>query len=449
MADADTVHMSGAAGICTITVSQAGSTNYNAAPDVQQSFNVTLPPAPSCDLNSSFDSFTLGSVNGQGGWSSTGSFDQAIVANNYGYSTFGCQSLRISNAVTSGSFGDQTFSASTTNEAGEASAENGGYSGGTRQTRFEAQFDLASAVPNAQQTGLSMSVSPDRGDGARMSYLRFEDQADGIHVFFDDYSANDFQETDIATLSRTEAHTIKFVMDFVDGTGNDIVQIYIDGSLVHTGTSWEDYFREQEGNPTRTVDSLLFRVAGTAAPLTSGKGFLIDNFNPSTSLTPVTPTPEPTPTPTPSSGGGGGGQVVGSGGTAPSALPSGIVLGASIGPAGEEGGVSTGGEVLGTSTVACAPLITTYMRLGGTNNAAEVRTLQTFLNADLGTTIPVTGFFGTATEGLVKQFQLKYKDEILAPWGLTTATGRVYKLTQYKINKLSCPALDIPYPTLN
>jgi hypothetical protein len=29
-----------------------------------------------------------------------------------------------------------------------------------------------------------MTVSPD--DGARMSYLRFEDQADGVHVFFID-----------------------------------------------------------------------------------------------------------------------------------------------------------------------------------------------------------------------------------------------------------------------
>ena len=30
-----------------------------------------------------------------------------------------------------------------------------------------------------------ISVSPDNGQGARMSYLRFEDRADGVHVFFD------------------------------------------------------------------------------------------------------------------------------------------------------------------------------------------------------------------------------------------------------------------------
>ena len=37
-----------------------------------------------------------------------------------------------------------------------------------------------------QPNPLHMTVSPDRGDGARMSYLRFEDQADGVHVFFVD-----------------------------------------------------------------------------------------------------------------------------------------------------------------------------------------------------------------------------------------------------------------------
>ena len=62
-----------------------------------------------------------------------------------------------------------------------------------------------------QQPGLHMSVSPDNGSGARMSYLRFEDQADGVHVFFDDVTnpgpvgtVSNFSDTDIATLSRDE-----------------------------------------------------------------------------------------------------------------------------------------------------------------------------------------------------------------------------------------------------
>ncbi len=240
---------------------------------------VSTVSADSSSVNFENPPYSVGNINGQDGWMKTGGFDVAVANNTYGIASFGLQTLRISNAVTSGSFGDQTFSKSLADEAGETAAQNGGMSGGTRQSHFEAQFELAS-VSTAQQPGLIMSVSPDRGDGARMSYLRFEDQADGIHVFFDDVnSAGAFIETDIATLNRTAPHTIKFVMDFVDGANNDVVKIYIDGVLEITGTSWENYFNIGENNPTRTVDSLLFRTSGTAVPANSGNGFLVDNMS--------------------------------------------------------------------------------------------------------------------------------------------------------------------------
>lgn len=252
--------------------------------------------APTID----FESYSLGTINGQDGWSSLGAAGSGCaiydheVDSSFGTTGFDNQSLRISNAVTSGCFGDQTFSKSLTDEAGETSAQNGGLSGGTRQPSFTAEFDLASVLATLQP-GMSFSVSPDRGDGARMSYLRFEDQADGIHVFFDDYqdlspfggsvgdpagcgAEDNFFETDIATLTRTP-HTLKFVIDFADGPRNDVVKIYIDGNLEITGTSWEDYFRYCEGNPTRTVDSLIFRTGGTAVPANAGNGFLVDNLN--------------------------------------------------------------------------------------------------------------------------------------------------------------------------
>ena len=38
-------------------------------------------------------------------------------------------------------------------EAGEPGADNGGFSGGTRQEHFEVSFDIVSAVPNAEQPG--------------------------------------------------------------------------------------------------------------------------------------------------------------------------------------------------------------------------------------------------------------------------------------------------------
>ena len=228
--------------------------------------------------------YTPGSVDGQDGWSSTGSYDQEVVANTYGIASFGAQSLRISNAVTSGSFGDQTFSRSLGDEAGEASAENGGLSGGTRRTSFRASWSFASTVPGAEQPGLSVVVSPDRGDGARMSWVQLADTPTGLAVNFYDYRDGDFAFTNVASgLSRSATHTVELTMYFVDGPANDVVEVCVDGTTCHTGTSWEDYFREVEGNPTRTVDSLLFRVGGDAAPATLGKGFLVDNLTLATS----------------------------------------------------------------------------------------------------------------------------------------------------------------------
>ena len=248
-----------------------------------------------------FESYTTGAINGQDGWVFTGSYDADISDNSLfanSPSGFGDHSLRISNASTSGSFGDWVFSKSTVNEAGETSAENGGLSGGTRENHFETSFEVGS-TDSAEQAGLQMSLAPDRGDGARMSYLGFSDQSDGIHVTFYDYqdvspfgttvgdSANgcgtgdDFFPTEVGILDRTSAHSIKLTMDFVDGPRNDVVKVYVDGSLEHTGTSWEDYFRYCEGNETRTVDSLIFqaRSGGGTAPTTLGNGFLFDNIS--------------------------------------------------------------------------------------------------------------------------------------------------------------------------
>lgn len=225
--------------------------------------------------------YALGNINGQNGWMKTGAYDASVVsvssfpaAAGYG---FGSQALRSSNAVASGSFSDQTFAPLLANPAGES----------TSFRHFDATFQIGTAVAT-EQPGLSMSVSPDDGLGSRMSYLRFDDMSDGVHVFFDDVTdpgplgtQATFNERDIATLDRAHSHTIRFSIDFVPGPANDVVRIYIDGVLKATGTSWEDYYRydpEQSGNHnvvpvTRT---LLFREGGTSNPGVAGNGYLID-----------------------------------------------------------------------------------------------------------------------------------------------------------------------------
>ena len=228
-------------------------------------------------------SYSTGSINGQNGWQMTGPYDVAVAsvssfpdAAGYG---FGTQALRISDATTSGSFGDQAFSPGVASPASESGPH-----------FFDASFSIGTTSA-AVQPGLHLSVSPDSGDGSRMSYLRFEDQSDGVHVYFEDATDQgplgtgaSFSDTQIALLSRATAHTVRFLMDLLPGPGNDIVEIYIDGNLVHTGTSWEDYYRydpEQagNGNVVPSVRKLLFREAGAATSADQGNGFLLDDVS--------------------------------------------------------------------------------------------------------------------------------------------------------------------------
>ncbi len=138
-------------------------------------------------------------------------------------------------------------------------------------------------------------------------------------------------------------------------------------------------------------------------------------------------------------GGGGNGPIAGSFGVLVSA------------PA------SAGGEVLGasTSTVpttptsgpSCSALLTKYMGIGRHNDPAQVTLLQEFLNSQ-GYSVPVTGFFGPMTEAAVEKFQLAHLTSVLNPWGISAATGYVYKTTLHTINSIACPTLNAPEPTL-
>jgi hypothetical protein len=245
--------------------------------------------ADSRSINFEAPTYALGTINAQDGWSSLGAAGMGcaaydhFVSTNIGPSSFGAQSLRISNAVTSQCFGDQTFSAPTANEAGESTATNGGMSGGVRGDFFEYTVDFASTMA-AYQAGMGVTLSADRGDGARMTWTRVDDAPGGLTVSFNDYNATlqDFNTTAVVAygLDRTTAHNLRVTVNFVEGPANDVVKVYVDGGLVYTGTTWEDYFRDYEAGATsRTVDSVLFRTGGTNAPATAGNGFLFDNLS--------------------------------------------------------------------------------------------------------------------------------------------------------------------------
>jgi hypothetical protein len=235
--------------------------------------------------------YTLGNINGQDGWMKTGPYDVAVAdvslfpaASGYG---FGSQALRLSDAITSGSFGDQTFSKALASPAGETASK----------SHFDANFSIGTTLAT-EQLGLHMSVSPDPGDGSRMSYLRFEDHIDGVHVFFDDVTnpgpvgtVSNFNETQIAILDRTTAHSIRFSIDFKLGAANDVVKIYVDGAPKITGTTWEDYYRFDPEAASHLqqvpqVSRLLFRESGTNPFSNLGNGFLVDGLSLSSTVSP-------------------------------------------------------------------------------------------------------------------------------------------------------------------
>jgi hypothetical protein len=248
--------------------------------------------------------YYVGPIHLQDDWTSSGAagsgcgvlLDHEVVSNeaqtSYQYTSFGNQSLRLSNAYTTGCFGDQTFSKRISGGTGESDAEGAEWENppGPTKNHFEAQWDFASTVPNAEQPNLSVVASPDRGDGSRMSWVEMADTRNGLDINFYDVRgksnpSNFIGPKKVASgLDRTVPHSIKITMDFVEGPSNDVVKVYVDGVLDLTGTSWENYYRYDSeatahGGKTPIVNRILFRTGGAAAIDNLGKGFLIDNFS--------------------------------------------------------------------------------------------------------------------------------------------------------------------------
>jgi len=79
------------------------------------------------------------------------------------------------------------------------------------------------------------------------------------------------------------------------------------------------------------------------------------------------------------------------------------------------------------------------------DNSADVRYLQVVLNSDPATRIAAAGFgspgyetihFGLSTLAAVKKFQLKYRSELMDPFGLASPAGEVGDNTRAKLNSL-------------
>lgn len=220
-------------------------------------------------------------------------FDEQVIGDGFGNTVW-----RFSNAVTSSGYSDQPNTPSSPAVAGETAA--GLYNdrgpnhttptapmsrAATSTPYFHAGFRVKSAT-EAAQPGLTIVASPiPRQSSFRMSYLGISDSGSGLDLLFYDTAADaSFVLTTVATgLSYADWHKIDIYVEFVDGlngdgSGNDVVTIMVDDVPVHSGTTWETYFRTwTPSTPVVAVDALMFRAAGAAATATSGNGLYFDD----------------------------------------------------------------------------------------------------------------------------------------------------------------------------
>lgn len=247
--------------------------------------------------DTSFTSFFTGSVNGQGGWAvSNASFDQEVV------DLGGNKVLRLSNKVTSGSFGDMPFAprpGGTGMTPGDPVNGNpqffaGESSTGANYDQFIGSFDFRT-VDNSHDPGARITISPDNGQGGRQGFIALESTAAGMTVStfdVDDGTGNFVGPQLLATLGFAAWHNLTYVITFNDGPSDDVAEIYIDNLLVTTINSWERFYAVNQpllhpnGVPVQT---LLFRLSGTAA--LDAHGFYIDNVKVALDNTGVVPIP--------------------------------------------------------------------------------------------------------------------------------------------------------------
>ncbi|MEK7200733.1 MAG: DUF5011 domain-containing protein, partial [Patescibacteria group bacterium] len=93
------------------------------------------------------------------------------------------------------------------------------------------------------------------------------------------------------------------------------------------------------------------------------------------------------------------------------------------------------GEILGATS--CSYL-RDYLKIDWQNDNIEVLKLQSFLNVFEKENLSYTGVFNQSTFEAVQRFQIKYKGDILEPWGDKVTTGFVYILTKKKVNEIYC-----------
>ena len=236
----------------------------------------TPPPNPPGPLGFRFT--MNASINGQDGWFAdpSANFNEKVM--NMGATAHtGVGVWFINNTVTSSAFGNQPQSPAFTKASGESTVRSLG--GGDSMVT---SFWIRTVSGSADGTSFTLSFSPTAAD--RHNYLRIINDLDangGFRIFAID-GVNLNQVHSVATnIARGLWQEIKVINTNLDGPSNDIVDVYINGVLVHSHTTWEDWRRALPAT-TLAVTRIMFRMsiqATTDDPsFTLPQGFYIDDF---------------------------------------------------------------------------------------------------------------------------------------------------------------------------
>ena len=219
-----------------------------------------------------FESYAPGSVVGQNGWTdgSPGSPDSVIV------DLSGDNVLRLANDPTSGDFAGPY-----TPELSFSVGENG--NGDTFSFSFAVKAVNSIADGSRIEIDLATSTQDDRYNFMALEYV-----AGGLRLVQNTPTSTngvwqsnnfDFGTGNVqlgALLNASVEHVITVIFKPVDGANNDVVEYYVDGVLVGTGSSFENYNEYHVGqthaNAVREVTGLhLPRRRAGGQPVPGGR----------------------------------------------------------------------------------------------------------------------------------------------------------------------------------
>ncbi len=111
--------------------------------------------------------------------------------------------------------------------------------------------------------------------------------------------------------------------------------------------------------------------------------------------------------------------------------------------------VMTAPSIPSPITASCSQRLypTKVIKYGSKNDPVQVKLLEKYLNAFEHARVPVDGIYSLKDKNAVIQWQEKYADEILKPWGSKKGTGYVYTTSLNKFKSLflaQCTAVHPP-----